>query len=483
MSSLLTMSVRRKASDWCRFGLAIALTCLMNDAAQARVGGIGIGGGIGPPTLPSIRGIEPPATLRRQSPVESEMKPPAVDTLSPGAQLPSLTKAGALLGLRERVAKTLLREYAALVEPDPHGEPMLRAQIVAWSPSPAALVDALRHGYVVLRSKPLPSLDATLVVLGVPQQMGTAEALAQLRAADPQGEYDFNHLYEGSGQIEPAPRRLAATSLPSPGVASITAQGTRMGLIDSGIALGHPAFQRAAIRQWGCDDKSVASAHGTAVASLLLGHDRGFHGVASSASLYAADVYCGVPTGGATEQIVEALGWMAKEGVGVINVSLVGPPNRTLERAVSMMLQRGHILIAAVGNDGPNAPPLYPASYAGVVGVTAIDPARKALPEAARGSQVMLAAPGSDMLAASAPTGYGVVRGTSFAAPIVAAMLAEKLSRPDPARAQAAVRDLLQQAERLTVGRADDIGWGIVGERFRTAPTRLADPHRGMVVD
>ena len=48
--------------------------------------------------------------------------------------------------------------------------------------------------------------------------------------------------------------------------------------------------------------------------------------------------------------------------------------------------------MAAVGNDGPAAPPLYPAAYAGVVGVSGITPARRALPEAAQGPQVMFTA-------------------------------------------------------------------------------------------
>ena len=165
---------------------------------------------------------------------------------------------------------------------------------------------------------------------------------------------------------------------------------------------------------------------------------------------------------------------MAGENVGVINVSLVGPANRTLERAVAAMLRRGHILTAAVGNDGPNAPPLYPASYAGVIGVSAVDLRRRPLPEAARGTQVMFAAPGSDMLAAKFDgTGYQSVRGTSFAAPIVAVLLAQQLAVPDPDKARHAIANLVHQAAGESGQRSESLGWGVVGEAFRVQPVAV----------
>ncbi len=89
----------------------------------------------------------------------------------------------------------------------------------------------------------------------------------------------------------------------------------------------------------------------------------------------------------------------------VINVSLVGPPNVILESVVRLVIARGFIIVAAVGNDGPAAAPLYPASYPGVIGVTAVDAHRHVLVEAARGPQVRFAAPGADMVAAKSPQG------------------------------------------------------------------------------
>jgi subtilisin family serine protease len=111
------------------------------------------------------------------------------------------------------------------------------------------------------------------------------------------------------------------------------------------------------------------------------------------------------------------------------------------------MVARGHLLVAAVGNDGPAAPPLYPASYPGVVGVTGVDRQGRPLPEAAQGPQVMFAAPGSQMVsAAPGRPPYRQVRGTSFAAPLVAALLSTRLPQPDRQGAAQAI------AARLDTG-------------------------------
>ena len=175
-------------------------------------------------------------------------------------------------------------------------------------------------------------------------------------------------------------------------------------------------MRRAALRRWGCDGKEIGSEHGTAVASLLVGRDRVFRGVQPTATLYAADVYCDQAAGGAADDVVRALAWMARERVPVINISLVGPANRLLERATASLVRQGYLVVAAVGNDGPAAPPLYPASSPGVVGVTGVTGARRVIPEAAQGAQVMFAAPGHGLAVAYSGGGYSTARGTSFEA-------------------------------------------------------------------
>jgi subtilisin family serine protease len=108
----------------------------------------------------------------------------------------------------------------------------------------------------------------------------------------------------------------------------------------------------------------------------------------------------------------------------VINISLVGPPNILVARAVQQVRARGIDNVAAFGNYGPAAPPQFPASYPGVVAVTGVDAKGRALIEAGKAAHLDFAAPGADMAAALPGQGYAQVRGTSFAAPLAAARLA-----------------------------------------------------------
>jgi len=316
--------------------------------------------------------------------------------------------------------RELLRTNRAGLEADPRGAPMVRSEVVALSPSPAALESARAEGFTVGRTRTLDGLDATIVVLQAPTGISTRRALQRLRQLDPGGVYDFNHVK---------------------------------------------------IHEHGCAGANVPNAHGTAVASLLVGHAEHFSGVVAGAELYSADVYCGLGTGGAVDAVADAFAWMSRERVPVINISLVGPANGLLEQLVRLVTTRGHIVVAAVGNDGPGAPPLYPAAYPAVIAVTAVDSHRRVLIEACRGNHVDFAAPGADMAAAGLDAEFAVVRGTSFAAPIAAGLLARQLTEIDHARADAVVAALISQAIDLGPKGPDKVyGNGLIGDSLRPSP-------------
>ncbi|MFD2366683.1 S8 family serine peptidase [Pseudoduganella sp. GCM10020061] len=371
--------------------------------------------------------------------------------------------------LRLDTVTGLLQRHRDVLEADPRGEPVVRREILAFAPSPAGLAAAASLGMAVVRETSFGAGGEQMVVLGAPASLSTAEALERLRALDPEGIYDFNHIYTGSG----APGELAQ---PAAGAApAAAADAPAVGLVDSGVDASHITLRDAAIQRWGCNGEARPATHGTAVAALMVGSAQRFRGVLPRGRLYAADIYCDSPTGGSAERIAGALAWMSRERVGVVNLSLVGPHNKLLEQVVRLMVRRGHLIVAAVGNDGPAAPPLYPASYPGVVGVTAVDKRGKPLPEAARGPQVMFAAPGNNMVSADAGNdGFRQVRGTSFAAPIVAAMLATDAQRPDPQVARLALARLTARAVRPdTASVSNALGYGIVGADYRVDPARF----------
>lgn len=368
--------------------------------------------------------------------------------------------------LRRLRIRELLRTNRTALESDPRGAPILRSEVIALSPSPEALDRARAAGFGIGRTRTLEGLDATIVVLQAPPGLSTRRALQRLRETDPAGVYDFNHIYMNSGAVVTAAGNVSPA--PVAGESVVAVKGARVGLIDGGVQRSHPVFRGISLHEHGCAAGNVPSAHGTAVASLLVGRSEHFSGAAAGAELYAADVYCGTATGGAVDAVADAFAWLARERVPVINISLVGPANGLLEQVIRLVTTRGHIVVAAVGNDGPGAPPLYPAAYPAVVAVTGVDAHRRVLLEACRGKHVDFAAPGADMSAAGLDTEFALVRGTSFAAPIAAGLFARQLIELDKPHADAAVAMLLSQAIDLGSRGPDKVyGNGLVGDALR----------------
>ncbi len=322
-----------------------------------------------------------------------------------------------LLELRRLRLDALIKSNEAVLERDDRGEPVRRGILVAVDPDPASIQQAERAGFRLLADERDPVLGLRSVKLEVPQGRSARSALKLLAKAAPRLEADYDHVYEPSGgSLAPLATALAASAG--------AGDGRAIGMIDGGVA-SHPSLAGASIEQNGFVGDPRPTGHGTAVASLLVGSQGPFRGAATGARLYVADVYGGSQAAGSASAIVKALGWLAGRRPQVINISLVGPANKLLARAIQIVQSRGIEIVAAVGNDGPAAPPQYPASYPGVLAITAVDSHGRALPEAGKAAHLDFAAPGADMAAALPGQGYARVRGTSFAAPLAAARLLE----------------------------------------------------------
>lgn len=428
----------------CQFlALSVALTLNGTARAQLRLPSLG----------PTLQPIARPPVLARVDPLVDAVLAP-VDLAS--ARLEEATRRA--------------RTHRRALDRDPRGELVVRAEVLAQPSSPGARDALLAAGFKALRDDALDGLDDALIVLKAPSGLELAEAVARARAIDPAGTYDFHHVYLGSGSV-PEARGGAYAAVDTPPAQAAEAGSLKVGLIDSGVDATHPAFRHAEIRRHGCTDGAHPAAHGTAVASLMIGADDHFSSALPRAVLYAGDAYCEDAAGGSVEAIARELAWMARMRVAVVNVSLVGPPNQVLQRLVERAVAQGMLIVAAVGNDGPAAPPLYPASWPGVVGVGAVDGKLRLLPEGARGPQVMFVAPGADMAAAANGThAFVPVRGTSFASPFVAGLLAAAYQVASPDGARAAIARLAGTAHDLPGAPREGVGRGLVAEELRTPP-------------
>lgn len=334
-----------------------------------------------------------------------------------GGRLGSASPAD-LLSLRRERLRALVRTNRTVLEVDDQGNPVRRGEIVALGVSADALARARAAGFSIVRTETLAGLDVVATtVLAPPEGKPVRKAIETLRTLDPAGTYTLDPIYE------PARAPLAPAQGPAAGGALRPAAGMRIGLIDGGVGR-HPAFLGAEIEQRGFAGAAVPSGHGTAVASLMVGQAGAFRGVAPGTPLLVADVYGGSASNGSAIAIVRAMEWLAQNGARVVNISLVGPPNPLLEAGVRALVARHILVVAAVGNDGPAAPPQYPASYPDVIAVTGVDARGKALIEAGTPRHLDVAAPGADMVGAVPGGGWEALRGTSFAAPLVTASLA-----------------------------------------------------------
>lgn len=400
---------------------AAAAVLALSASAEAQL----LGGALPQVSLPAPATNLPVGSLPVAGPVLQDLvaQPGAQQAISPtldsvSGMTDSIANSGgsSLLELRRLRLENLIRTNRATVESDGSGLPVRRGIVAVVDPDAAGLQRAIAAGFRVSANDSDAALGMRVVSLSVPEGMSAKAALKLLQKVAPELQADFDHLFEPAG----GPLQSMGIALASS--AALAGSNRVIGMVDGGVA-SHPSLAGKSIEQNGFAGAPQPTGHGTAVASLLVGAQGSFHGAANGAQLLVADVYGGSRAAGSATAIVRALGWLAGHHPQVINISLVGPPNKLVQRAIEIVQSRGIEVVAAVGNDGPAAPPQYPASYPGVIAVTAVDARGRALPEAGKAAHLDFAAPGADMAAALPGNGYTRVRGTSFAAPLAAARL------------------------------------------------------------
>lgn len=296
-----------------------------------------------------------------------------------------------------------VRRNRNTVAMDVNGSPARAHELLLLDPDPAALMLAEKSGYRLMEQGNIEGLGVGFARLETPAGAGLPDATRALQKLLPAKTITADQIHFPTGQARQG--ATAPNAMPTP-------KGGTVGLIDGGVKPDARLSAQAGF----ATGAPRPNDHAQLISSLL--------GGAGVAHVYAADVYGSDPAGGNALAIAKALGWMATQRVPVVSISLVGPGNPLLERAVAAAQARGMFVVAAVGNDGAASPLSFPASYGGVVAVTGVDGKGRPLFEAGRASHLDYAAPGADMSAIGLDGRARSIRGTSFAAPLVAARLA-----------------------------------------------------------
>ncbi len=207
---------------------------------------------------------------------------------------------------------------------------------------------------------------------------------------------------------------------PGPGVPVI--------VIDTGLDFSHPEFagrpETAALNPQSVVD-SLEDFHGTAVASVIAApaNGVGMVGIYPEAALRAYDADL---SGRLTEgEVIRGIETAADQGRAVVNLSFGGTGlDPVLRDVVFSAFRRGALVVAASGNSGSEGNLLsFPANLAHVLTVAATDSADRPAAFSSSSEGVDLAAPGVGITTAVPlsydSTGYKLLDGTSFSAPIV----------------------------------------------------------------
>ncbi len=210
-----------------------------------------------------------------------------------------------------------------------------------------------------------------------------------------------------------------------------TGRNVVVAVIDSEIDAKHPDLDGTIAKSFDAlGGAAAAHLHGTEIAGAIAAHGK-LIGIASGAQVLAVHAFDDNPgiAKGNSFAVYKGLQWAADNSARIINMSFAGPADPTLRRLVAAAYGKGIVLIAAAGNAGPQAEPLYPAADPDVIAVTATDNSDHIFKMANRGRYIAVAAPGVDILALAPGGAYQLTTGTSIAAAHVSGIAALLLER------------------------------------------------------
>ncbi|MBX4211505.1 MAG: S8 family peptidase [Candidatus Yanofskybacteria bacterium] len=257
-------------------------------------------------------------------------------------------------------------------------------------------------------------------------------------------------------------------------------------VLDTGVVKTHPDLTRRVadckdftttkptVTNGKCEDKN---GHGTHVAGIIAadgGSDSlGIYGMAPEAKILAYRV-CGNNGSCWADDVAMAIRTAVDEKANVINLSLGSDkPSQLMQDAINYATDKGAVVVAAAGNDGPYTGSIdYPAAYQNVIAVGALDADLYVPDWSSRGANsesdadsinekdIEFGAPGVN-IESTWKEGYAILSGTSMAAPHISGLMAKlwNFSAEKPAQD---VRKVLKELtlDIMPTGEDNDSGFG-----------------------
>jgi thermitase len=245
-----------------------------------------------------------------------------------------------------------------------------------------------------------------------------------------------------------------------------TGSGTRVAIVDSGVASDNPDISPKVVARANFSDAPTGEdvyGHGTHVAGIVAATPNntiGVAGVCPGCTILDAKVLNDDGTG-TTSGIANGIDWAVSNGAKVINMSLgLGVSSRVLEAAVNNAWNHGVVIVAAAGNSGTQAS-IYPGAYPNVIAVAATDNTDTKASFSTYGEWVDVAAPGVNVYSTfpnhpfylgtqnGRSQGYDVESGTSMASPVVAGTAALAWSSHTGATNTSVRADIESSADKI----------------------------------
>ncbi len=248
-------------------------------------------------------------------------------------------------------------------------------------------------------------------------------------------------------------------------------------VIDSGVDQDHPDLVGRIIGGVSYIDGVQGTAindlknHGTIVAGIIAantGNSIGVSGVSGDlgVSVLPINIF-GSNDKTNSSDFIWAINYAIEQNVDVINLSMAGTGfSQSENKAIQTAINAGIIVVAASGNIAAGfmgGTEVFPACYDGVISVGSIDNNNIISSFSNYNSKVTVVAPGRGIYSTNAFGGYSSHNGTSFAAPVVAAM-AGVYKGEHPTSSPAEIKKRFQDSatDMGAVGRDDYYGYGRV---------------------